>query len=462
MAGKNGDTRPFTSVNYSQYSVRNAKIARENQSAGNNASRSTANRSTSPRNTSPRSTSPRSTSPRSTTPRSASTRSTSTTNARSTSARPASVRNYENVRRSRPDADRARSSRRPDSAYSVRQQQRREYAQQKKEKLIFGLVIVIILVMILFAILFFKKVLGDGTPTETESGVNNGIENSDTGEIGNALNNDKETAETDETGSENTDRLPSVPYRNEVHAKEDIYNGTLILIDSSHPYRDNENVQLSNISESRVQYENATAASGKVFSFYVGNMSLQLESETLKALNSFANDFYKTTGNYDLFVDVDSAYVKNSSDEHATGRAFDLSAWLGEEKYFSLDKAEISANFNWIRANYYKYGFVRRASSDCSSKEPYHFLYVGVPHAYYMYKNSLGLEEYWTLLRSRHTYADGGKNNLSFTAEDGSRYEVYYVPANGDVVNLPVPEQCESYTVSGDNVGGFAVTVKLK
>ena len=331
------------------------------------------------------------------------------------------------------------------AARLAREKQRREYEQQKKEKLIFALFVVIILVMILFAILIFKKVLGNDEPIDAESGT--------------------DTVET----SADTENPPVVAsaYRNEVLAKKEIYTGTLLLIDSSHSYRAAETVDIQNVYSSRTKFDKASAKNGYVYSYYTAGTEEELESQTLAALNAMADEFYKLKGNNDLYIHTNSAYVKNASDEHATGRAFDLSVYTIDYQHYELDDDAISSDFDWIKQNYYKYGFIRRypenkASVTGVSDEPYHFLYVGIPHAYYMYKNDLCLEEYLELLRTEHSFADEGKNNLVFTTEDGSRYEVYYVAADGDMVNVPVLADSESYTVSGDNAGGFVVTVKLK
>lgn len=330
------------------------------------------------------------------------------------------------------------------AATLARQKQKREYEKQKKEKIIFALFVVIILVMILFAILVFKNVLSDndpadtGTSTDTEQGMNSG------------------TDPAAESGSE-TDSTPvASAYGNEVLAKSDLYKGTLLLIDSSHPY--SATPALKNAAESRKKFDNPSAKNGIAYSFYVGSTSdVELEEETLAALNAMANEFYEQTGNYDLYIPANAAYVKGAANDHATGRAFDLMAWPGGSTYLELDDASNGSKFSFILDNHIKYGFVGGSCGNAGL----HLVYVGIPHASYMEKNSLSLDAYLTLLRTKHTFAENGQNNLVFTAEDGNRYEVYYVAASGDMISVPVPTGGD-YTVSGDNQNGFVVTVKLK
>lgn len=331
------------------------------------------------------------------------------------------------------------------AAKLAREKQRREYEQQKKEKLIFALFVVIILVMILFAILIFRKVLGDdepiGTETETETQT--------------------QTEAPEDTGTQPV----SNTYEQIMVEKSDLHAGHLLLINGSHSYRAGETLDLQNIYASRTKFEKANSDK-IVYSYYTAGSEGKLERETLAALNAMADAFYEKYGNNDLYIHTpDAAYVKEATDEHATGRAFDLSVFTADYVRYSLDDPSISSDFNWVKENYYKYGFIRRypahkAEITGVSDEPYHFLYVGTAHSYYMYENDLCLEEYLELLRTKHTFKNGGANNLAVTTDGGERYEIYFVAADGDKISLPIPSACESYSYSGNNADGFVVTVK--
>ena len=50
--------------------------------------------------------------------------------------------------------------------------------------------------------------------------------------------------------------------------------------------------------------------------------------------------------------------------------------------------------------------------------------------------------------------------HLTIQGADGNDYEVYYVPADEGITQFSVPQNYK-YTISGDNVGGFIVTVHL-
>lgn len=119
--------------------------------------------------------------------------------------------------------------------------------------------------------------------------------------------------------------------------------------------------------------------------------------------------------------------------------------------------------YAWLTENCWRYGFTFRSPSNGSkspsdSYNPYYFRYIGVPHAYYIFANDTCLENYLDTLREKTTPSG---EHLSITLDDGSEYEVYYVAATGNVTDVPVPKDYP-YTVSGDNAGGFIVTVEVK
>ena len=87
--------------------------------------------------------------------------------------------------------------------------------------------------------------------------------------------------------------------------------------------------------------------------------------------------------------------------------------------------------------------------------ESWHFRYVGYPSAYYITQNGLVLEEYIDQLHEHPV------NDPLLVSTERGDYALYYVPAAYDyVTDLPVPDQ-QAYTLSGDNDGGFIVTVDL-
>ena len=202
---------------------------------------------------------------------------------------------------------------------------------------------------------------------------------------------------------------------------------------------------------------------------------ITLESNTLDAFNKMLLDYCSTldlTGHEEgsashLFVawghyeDVEEyendlkspSYGKDYYD-HALGTSLTL-------RYYSdaVNEKILKDKYTWIYENAHKYGFIIRFPGDCKDHTGYdssarvHLRYVGTEHATYIYENGICLEEYLETLRVKH----GFENPLKFEA-NGNSYEVYYVKYSGNPTSLPVPKDA-TYTVSGDNMNGFIVTV---
>lgn len=135
--------------------------------------------------------------------------------------------------------------------------------------------------------------------------------------------------------------------------------------------------------------------------------------------------------------------------EHHTGYAVDLYS-NNNGDYF-----EGVGEYKWVTDHCHEYGFILRYTEE---KEPitkigpesWHFRYVSVPHSYIIVDNDFCLEEYIDYLRQ---FPFDGEH-LTYTVGE-QEYEIYYVEG----LEVPVPES-GNYTVSGNNVDGFIVTIE--
>ena len=275
-------------------------------------------------------------------------------------------------------------------------------------------------------------------------------------------------------------------YEDKLVSTSDAHKGDLILINPSFPYTFPETTDnyLSFYENRNVL---GTFPSGNpIYAYYPENLAncAKFESKMLTALNSWTEDFYRATGAYDLFIynrdgyrtseyqtelhnSSPSKYLPAGQTEHHTGKAVDLYVNESASKpVFTIDDSAYASTYSWLYKNAYKYGFIHRypaekASVTGVSNEQYHFRYVGVAHATYMYQNNLCLEEYLDLLRDTYNH---GVKHLEFEG-DGVQYVVYYVKASSDSLTaIPVPKTDDktSYEISGDNKEGFIVTVTIE
>lgn len=137
--------------------------------------------------------------------------------------------------------------------------------------------------------------------------------------------------------------------------------------------------------------------------------------------------------------------------EHQTGLAIDLGKAAGHIDFIrpAFPYDGICGAFRRAAA---AYGFIERYQRGKEfltgiAQEPWHFRYVGVPHAQLMGQNDLCLEEYTDFLQ-------GGPRSCPLP--DGRLAQVFYVPCAGEETEIQLPDGC--CQISGDNVGGFVIT----
>jgi len=161
---------------------------------------------------------------------------------------------------------------------------------------------------------------------------------------------------------------------------------------------------------------------------------------------------------YDNGADFTEKYVAvPGCSEHQTGLAVDL----------ALNQPEIDAlrpYFPYVgicgdfRERAVKFGFIERypkGKEDITgiAHEPWHFRFTGAPHSRIMREMGIVLEEYISLLKE-FPY---GTRPLRYSF-DGAPIEISYLAAGKGATFFEVGDNMP-YSVSGDNIGGFIITV---
>ena len=93
---------------------------------------------------------------------------------------------------------------------------------------------------------------------------------------------------------------------------------------------------------------------------------------------------------------ADSISARAGFSEHQTGYAVDL----GVQSKYSNGKFEKSKEYEWMLENSYKYGYILRYPKDKVDVtgynfEAWHYRYVGVEAATYIYENNITFDEYY-------------------------------------------------------------------
>ncbi len=275
--------------------------------------------------------------------------------------------------------------------------------------------------------------------------------------------------EDTEESSEEEDEDKTI-YQNEEHENAEIYEGSLILVNNTTKFQQ-ESFEYVSVYEVKLE-----AGS---HSFSVRDSEVVVRSEVADSLIAMFEDFYSATYDDNIVVlsgyrsaekqqelydadlsetglDYSDTVAMAGYSEHQTGYAVDLSLYDGSD----YDGTGI---YSWIETHCYEYGFILRymdGKTDLTeiSYEPWHYRYVGKPHAYYIMTKNLCLEEYLELLKN-YPYEE---DHLLFTDNEGIAYEVYYVVVDTeyDTTMVPVPSEYD-YSISGNNTDGFIVTVTL-
>jgi D-alanyl-D-alanine dipeptidase/carboxypeptidase len=139
--------------------------------------------------------------------------------------------------------------------------------------------------------------------------------------------------------------------------------------------------------------------------------------------------------------------------EHQTGLAIDLGLAAPHIDFIRphFPDEGVCGAFRKAAA---RYGFIQRYQKEKEdltqiSEEPWHFRYVGAPHAALLTENGLCLEEYRDFVR---------KKPRLYRLDAHRWATVYHLACRSDTMELTVPERC-CCQLSGDNDGGFFLTV---
>lgn len=231
----------------------------------------------------------------------------------------------------------------------------------------------------------------------------------------------------------------------------DICWGSLILVNSDFPMLIKEPSDLTAVSDSEIKLcREAAAQLDSAMRKISGWSGITPVSgyRSFEEQQNIWNDCLEESG-----IDFTQKYVaKPACSEHQTGLAIDLGR---TQQYIDFVRPEfpddgVCGEFKSIAA---EFGFILRypLGKEHITKiayEPWHFRYVGVPHAEIILKNGLVLEEYIEFLKQfKYT-------NKPLIYQNAERtFEISYLEAGNYSLELNEP-----FHVSGNNSDGFIVT----
>ena len=242
----------------------------------------------------------------------------------------------------------------------------------------------------------------------------------------------------------------------------DIHRGHLILVNSEHAVVDWDDFDLINIRENRPTTNIRPQ-------WDISNLARSI----FEPLSEMMDDFVEATGNTSVYIisgfrsydvqrdllnrrisEIGEAQARElvaspGHSEHHTGLAFDFGILSGGARS-TFTGTGVTA---WFAENAHNYGFIVRYPADKTHitnvvHEPWHFRYVGIPHAFAILQNNWVLEEYIDVLRGHSI------DNPLTVDVDGVIHEIFFTTETA--MMFPIDTNFE---IQGNNVDGFVVTM---
>lgn len=244
----------------------------------------------------------------------------------------------------------------------------------------------------------------------------------------------------------------------ELHRKN-IYTGNLILVNADYPYNEQVNeTDLVNVDKSACDV-------------LLERRAVTLLSKLMEEINGWGQ--ISAVSGWRSMQEQENIYAQ-SLKENGSEFTQEYVALPGHSEHqtgLAIDLALTSDNIDFIRPDFpytgicqtfrelsSQYGFIERYPKKKESitgiaHEPWHFRYIGVPHAEIMKKNDLCMEEYIPFIK-QFAY---GEQKYNFTAAQ-KNFSVSYLPASeAEAVCIKIAEDVP-YTISGNNIDGYIIT----
>ncbi|MFC4810458.1 D-alanyl-D-alanine carboxypeptidase family protein [Paenibacillus sp. GCM10023250] len=256
-------------------------------------------------------------------------------------------------------------------------------------------------------------------------------------------------------------------YRTVYLGEERVGSGKLVLVNAAHPVRTFE-TRLAPVAGSLLREAGSQEPDAALDEACLAQLTALLDGsggrDRIAVVSGYRSKEKQRAIYMDTLQERGPAYTERyvalpGASEHQTGLAVDVGLADGGLDYiapsFSEDADEV-ASFKRLAP---AYGFVQRYAEDKTALtgiacEPWHYRYVGRPHAAVMTRENLCLEEYTAFMKS---YAFGRKHLI--VEDAGWLIESYYVPASNGLSSVPVPAAgAADWDISGNNEDGFIVT----
>lgn len=236
---------------------------------------------------------------------------------------------------------------------------------------------------------------------------------------------------------------------------EDLHKGSLILVNAEHPYIETE-CELNDLNDAEVKME--TTAS-KLLDRLMSRINGWGQIIAVSGWRSMEEqiDIYNTSMRENGETHTKKYVAIPGCSEHQTGLAVDL-AIRSDEIDFICPEFGDEGICEKFREQMTSYGFIERyplgkEARTGISYEPWHFRYVGAPHAAIMKEKGMVLEEYIDYLK-QFVY---GQQGFKYAMDDKSAVISFLPMALQGDTEIFI-DDTTPYCISGNNVDGFIIT----
>ncbi len=244
-----------------------------------------------------------------------------------------------------------------------------------------------------------------------------------------------------------------------VMPQSSVYTGDLILVNQQHPYREEETertlMPVCRESNKALMERGAVTMLSRLMDDIHGWPRITAVSGWRSMQEQ--QDIYRQSLQENGIAFTKKFVATPGHSEHQTGLAIDLGLRMADIDFIrpGFPYSGICQTFREKAASF---GFVERypaGKEDVTgiAHEPWHFRYVGIPHAAIMAEQGFTLEEYIAFLRQ----FSHGIESYEYR-KDGLDTAVSYLTAvKGANTQVDIDTEAP-YSVSGDNANGFIIT----
>ena len=255
---------------------------------------------------------------------------------------------------------------------------------------------------------------------------------------------------------------PAGGYQTISKASDDIHSGDLLLVNAEYPC-DFDTIAIADGTSSDINFVTIKSIldTKSEIHYTAADWEVGLDRTAAYAMDAWFEGFYQATGNTD--IRMIKGYTADSGDyDFRAGRTLTMGIYpdSGSSNFYKPE-----GEYAWLDEHAAEYGFVVRYPDDkaelfddtITSRTTATYRYVGVAAATFMRSNSLCLEEF---LKEIKKYSI---DTMLRVSSGDAQYGMYYIPANNSSAetSFGVPGGDADYTISGNNVDGFIITVAL-